>query len=501
MVAHLAARAGATMAFGHPGGEVVIFINALERAGIPFVLTRHETQAAFMAGGMGELTGRPAICVSTLGPGACNMVTGVASALLERAPVIAVTADIAAGAPSSTTHQVLQLSRLYAPVTKHTMAVTDDTGPAEIAAIMAETIIPRPGPVHLSLSSDTAERPAVVARDDTDPNLSGDSPHNDADVPTAAQLAAAGQMIARASRPAILIGVGAAAPQVARPVSALAYRIGAPIAVLPKAKGIVPEDDLAFLGVLEMAGQGLVVESLTKADLLVAIGLDPVEMDIPWPFKAPVLHIDWLPNAEQYYPAELELIGNPAQVINRLVSTELGRDGRWQPQAIAASRAAVAAYVRPAASRLQPWQVVDAVRSIMPQETIATCDVGAHKLLVGQIWTTYQPRSFLMANGLSSMGYAVPVAAAACIACPGRPVIAFLGDGGLGMYLGELETLTRTGSNVLLVVFADNSLELIRRAQLRRNCRCRVQASATRTLPSWAVPSGSPPRRWTLPQG
>jgi acetolactate synthase I/II/III large subunit len=160
MVAHLAARTGTMMAFGHPGGEVVGLIGALERAGTRFILARHEAQAAFMAGGIGELTGHPGICVSTLGPGATNMVTGVASALLERAPLIAITADIAAGAPAGATHQKLPLAALYSPITKRSLTVAPDTSPEEVADVISAATTPRPGPVHLCLAADVAEQPA-----------------------------------------------------------------------------------------------------------------------------------------------------------------------------------------------------------------------------------------------------------------------------------------------------------------------------------------------------
>ena len=459
-VANLAVDAGVKVAFGHPGGEVAEFIGALEKSGIAFVLTRHETQAAFMAGGIGEITGLPGMCVSTLGPGATNMVTGVASALLERAPVIALTADIAASAPSGTTHQVLPLHELYRPVVKRSLAVTAKTAPAEIASLMACSIAPRPGPVHLSLASDVAEMQTP-----TDGRLAALDPTADSGP---IDVAGASEMISAAGRPAILAGLGAVQAGARPALLALARRLGAPVAVLPKAKGAVPEDEPLFLGVLEMAGQELVVEALRQADLVIAVGLDPVEMDLRWPFTVPVIHLDWLSNEAQYYPVELELRGNPAALIDHLLSEDLGRSHRWAEPEIARSRAELTAYVRPGAGGLQPWQVIDAVRQALPRDAIATCDVGAHKILVGQAWTAYQPRTFFMANGLSSMGYALPTAAAACLTRPDADVVAFVGDGGFGMYLGDLETLVRIGSRILIIVFADSTLELIRRSQERR---------------------------------
>jgi acetolactate synthase I/II/III large subunit len=462
MVAHLAARTGTTTAFGHPGGEVVGLIDALERAGIQFILARHEAQAAFMAGGIGELTGRPGICVSTLGPGATNMMTGVASALLERAPLIALTGDLAAAAPPGATHQKLPLSELYAPITKRSLPVTGDTSPETVAHVMSETTVPRPGPVHLSLAADIGQQPAATG---AIPDWSGQQAT--AAPISHAVMATARQMIADARRPAIVVGIGAAEVAVGEALTALAHELGVPVAVLPKAKGIVPEDDPAFLGVLEMAGNDLVAEAIGEADLILTVGVDPVEMDKPWTFTAPVISIDRLADAGGYFTAKVELVGSPASLVDQLRA--VGYSGpRWEDSAIAERNSAISNYVRPSGKQLQPWQVVDAVRHVVPKHAIATCDVGAHKLLVGQAWKSFMPRTFFMANGLSSMGYAIPVAVAASIVSPGRQVVAFVGDGGLGMYLGELETLTRVASSVLVVVFADGSLELIRRAQQQR---------------------------------
>jgi acetolactate synthase I/II/III large subunit len=462
MVAHLAARTGTTTAFGHPGGEVVALIDALEKAGIQFVLARHEAQAAFMAGGIGELTGRPGICVSTLGPGATNMMTGVASALLERAPLIALTAELAAGAPPGATHQKLPLSELYAPITKRSLPITGNTSPETIARVMSETTVPRPGPVHLSLAADVGQQPTSTSaipgwsgRQATSASISDEV------------MATARQMIADARRPAIVIGIGATEAAVGDALTALAHELGAPVAVLPKVKGIVPEDDPAFLGVLEMAGNDLVVDAIAEADLILAVGVDPVEMDKPWTFTAPVISIDQIADTGGYLAAKIELIGPPASVVEQLRSASFSGP-RWEDSVIAERNSAISTYVRPSGKQLQPWQVVDAVRRVVPKHAIATCDVGAHKLLVGQAWKSFMPRTFFMANGLSSMGYAIPVAVAASIVFPGRQVVAFVGDGGLGMYLGELETLTRVASSVLVVVFADGSLELIRRAQQQR---------------------------------
>jgi acetolactate synthase I/II/III large subunit len=457
-MAEAIAAAGVRVAFGHPGGEVVVLIDALRRHGVRFLLTHHENAAAFMALGHGELTGIPGVCVATLGPGATNMVTGVASALLERAPLLALTGALSTAAPPGTTHQALDLNALYSPVAKRSSEVTAENATAVISEALRVARTPRRGSVHLSL-------PANVATADA---------HTAAEVPRVVEavridpqaMARARALLQSASRPAIVIGLGAVQTAAAGSLRALAHAMNAPVATLPKAKGVFPEDDPLFAGALEMAGDDLVVEFLARADALVLVGVDPVEFDKPWRLSAPVVYVDEVPNGDAYYPADVELVGDIPAVLAALA--QHARRSTWDDGAAARLRADTRAHIRPDLKRLQPRDVVDLVRAAMPRDAIATSDVGAHKMLVGQAWPAFEPRSFFMANGLSSMGYAIPVAAAVRLLEPTRAVAAFVGDGGLSMYLGELETLVRAKLDLLIVVFADRSLELIRRAQLRR---------------------------------
>ena len=460
VIAEGIASAGVPIAFGHPGGEVALLIDALHRAGVPFLLTRHENTAAFMALGMGELTGHPGVCLATLGPGATNMVTGVASALLERAPLIALTGAVAQGAPYGTTHQALELNQLYTPVTKRSIAVTTDNATEAVTEAVSLSRQSRPGPVHLSIPSDVAGSRAAETRQAVP--RSGDYPSR---VPT--NLAAATRLMAKSRRPALVVGVGGLWLDTCDSVRALAHGLNAPVATTPKAKGLFSEEDPLFAGTLEMAGDDLVVDFLSHADALVMVGVDAVEFDKPWRLDIPVVHVDVQPNRDHYYQAEVEVVGDMDKALRAL--TESPEPSAWTLQEIASHRANLYAYIRRDGVDLHPRDIVDEVRAAMSHDAIATSDVGAHKMLVGQAWPAYGPRTFFMANGLSSMGYSIPVATAARLVYPDRQVVAFVGDGGLGMYLGELETLVRACVDVLIVTFVDGSLELIRRAQLQRS--------------------------------
>jgi acetolactate synthase-1/2/3 large subunit len=462
VVASEIARTGTTWAFGHPGGEVVTLIDALNNAGVRFLLTRHEAEAAFAAAGYAEITGRPGVCVATLGPGATNLVTGVASASLERAPIIALTGMLAESSPAGATHQKLDLQGMFGPITKGSHIINDHDAADVTRSAITTALAERPGPVHLALAADVAARPAAG-----DPGPTTDAAPTGTSLDPRA-LAAAKSLLQGCSRPAIVTGLTAARLGVADAVRAAAHTLGAPVALTPKSKGVVPEDDPWFLGVLDMAGDGLIGAALDTADVILAVGHDVVELDRRWSWSAPVIHVDVAPDPDGYYRSAVELVGPIAETLAQL--TDAPWASRWTTDEVAGHRRAILDHIRPPdPGRLQPWQVVEAVQARVGFDALVTCDVGAHKILVGQLWRTDRPRSFFMANGLSSMGYSIPTALAACLDDPARRVVAFVGDGGLGMYLGELETLVRAGVRMTIVVFADRSLELIRRAELRRD--------------------------------
>ena len=491
LIARAVAGAGTQVAFGHPGGEVIRVIDALERAGVRFVVTHHEEAAVFMAMGYGEFTGRPGVSVATIGPGAANAVGGVAAAWLERAPMIALTATRRPdGAPLST-HQLLDLNALFAPIAKASITLTAENATETVAAAVELASRPRPGPVHLAVSSEVAGAMPIDSREGVGRAPAPDdrkAAGNVANLPGLAGRAA--DLLARARRPAVVVGLGLLDPRRAPAALRLVRALGAPVVATPKAKGIVPEDDPLFTGVLEGAGHERVVGFLRQADLLLCLGVDSVEFARPWRLDAPIIHIDDFPPndglaGDGYYEPEVELVGDVPGALAALEAAMEARSSRtsgggWTHREIAGHRHDLEEYLHSGGGGLRSLDVVEALRSALPRSAIATVDVGAHKVLIGQAWRSFAPRTYFVANGLSSMGYAVPVAAAIRLAqtdapdssavpdapVVASPVVAFVGDGGLSMYLGELETLVRLGVDILVVVFADESLELIRLSQV-----------------------------------
>ncbi len=473
MVQYLKA-AGVAHIFGYPGDPSVEFMEAARRAGMDFVLGRREGTAGLMAEACGFLTGRPGVCLSTLGPGSSNLVNAVANAWLDRVPMIAISGQIERKREQVFTHQVLDHNRMFSPVSKWTTHVAPDTVATVMRKALRTAAAERPGPVHITTHADVV---GAVASDDAvalPPMSLLPAPHQvfapdatSADVP---------RRVRDARRPVVLAGISAQRAGAGPALAKLAEVLGVPVVVAPMAKGVLAEDHDCYAGTLDMACNAQVWNFLKGCDLLLAVGFDAVELIKPWQLAVPTIHIDSTPNTDQIYPADAEIVGDIAAILGAIADAWQG-EAKWARADIKAQRDALRAayYAGRVDGRLNPTDVVDAVRDAMPRDTIASTDVGSHKLLVGQGWTSYLPRSLLMTNGLSSMGYSLPAAIAAKIVHPGRPVVCFIGDGGLAMVQGELRLAASLKLDPLVVVFCDDSLNRIEIKQ------------ANRSYPSWGT--------------
>jgi acetolactate synthase I/II/III large subunit len=452
-IASVLAEHGVRYVFGLPGGEIVAFINACREAGLQFLLTGHESSAAWMAQVVGQITGTPGVCAATLGPGATNLVTGVANALLDRAPMLAITAQIPSAAMSTMTHQRLPLQELFAPVTKGSFAVGTEDTVALVQRSMALAAAPRQGPVHISLASDLAVKEYF-------PRGESKSPAHSVNASTIEEIS---KRLDAASRPLVLIGLGAT-PRDASAVYALVEKLQSPFLVTPKVKGIVAEDHPLFAGVASgMAIDGDIVKTIKSADLILGIGFDPVECDKAWFADVKIAALDTVSMAEGAY-RPLEAIGDLTTLISELTA-RITTPKPWPPALLDQRRKAIR---RQPFSNESPLQLIEELRSIFPREGITTCDVGSHKLVMGQFWRSYQPGTFFMSNGLSGMGFGIPAAIAAQLVYPQRPVLAVVGDGGMLMMLHDLVLIRQLGLPIIIVVLSDSSLSLIRVSAERR---------------------------------
>ena len=454
--------AGARHVFGYPGESVIDFMEAARHRGIEVVSAVREGTAAFMAEAAAMATGRPGVCLSTLGPGSTAVLNGVAAATLDRVPMLAISGQIESSREQFFTHQVVDHDRMFAPVTKLALRLDPASADTVIRKALRTAAAERPGAVHLTVTADSWAVPAG-------PVAGG----NGASVSLPPLAAAAGsvdvygdgdplRVLRAARRPVILAGIAAlrcaAGPELLR----LAELAGIPVVVSPMAKGVFPEDHPYFAGVLDMAGHRVVWDLLAGADLILAAGFDPVELISPWSVATPVLHLDTTPNTDQVYASAHELVGHVAAILGWITAQWSG-EPRWTETEVAAHRARLRAawLAGRAAGRLNPSDVVTIAREAAPPDTIVTTDVGSHKIMAGQAWRADEPRSVLITNGLSAMGFGVPAAIAAKLTRPDRPVIALVGDGGFAMAATEMRIASALGVPVTVVVFADGSLNRI----------------------------------------
>jgi acetolactate synthase-1/2/3 large subunit len=457
VIAKTLADRGVSYVFGLPGGEILALMEECRRAGLRFLLTGHEASAAWMAQVVGQLSGVPGVCIATLGPGATNLVTGVANAWLDRAPLLAITAQIPDALIPTMTHQRVGLQELFSVITKRTLTVgVTNTGDLVTEALdLACT--PRPGPVHLSLASDVAVQECESR------------PGQPSATTNTAPSEAIEEIITRlntASRPILLIGLGATSATVPA-IHGLIDRLQAPFLVTPKAKGIVPEDHPLFAGVAGgMAIDQEIMETIHQADLVVSIGFDPVECDKPWFADVELVALDEVSMAEGNY-RPVEAIGDISVLLAR-VSAGISSAKAWPIELLNSRRDAIRREPCTTVQKLSPLRVIEELRRCIPRDAIVACDVGSHKLVLGQFWRTYEPGSFLLSNGLSGMGFGLPAGIAAQLIYPTKPVVVMVGDGGMLMTLHDLVLVQELKMPIIIVIFTDGSLSLIRVGAERR---------------------------------
>ncbi|MEE8350603.1 MAG: thiamine pyrophosphate-binding protein [Rhodospirillales bacterium] len=457
--------AGISHIFGLPGGQNIEFMEAARREGLEFILARREGTAALMADAAGQLTGIPGVCMSTLGPGATNMVNGVANAYLDRSPMIAVCGQLGTRLESTFTHQKIDQLAIFSPITKWATKIGPDDAATVMRRALRLSVAERPGPVHITLNANFAKAEAT----DTDVAL----PPMKAAAEGISLFQTEGgnkdpfKQLKDAKKPVVLAGMSAMRSGAGPSLTAFAEKLGCPVITSPKAKGTMDEDHAYFAGTVDMACNNVIWDFLKSADLILAVGFDGVELIKTWQMTCPVIHIDSIANTDQVYPAETEVVG-PIPMILDALAESCESQAKWKEADIKAHRDAVKElyYSGRQNGKLNPTDVVDVARAAFPADTLITTDVGSHKLLIGQGWTAHQPKSVLMSNGLSSMGFSLPAAITAGMIETDRPIVCFTGDGGFAMVHGEMQLAAELGLGLVVVVFCDNSMN---RIELKQN--------------------------------
>ena len=467
------ADAGTTVMFGLPGGGPNLdVVGAAALAGLRFVLAHTETAAVIMAATYADLTGRPGAAVVTRGPGLASAVNGIAHAALDRLPVVVIADTVRRADAARISHQRLDQAALGAVVAKAVVTIGRDRTSEAAAAAVRLALTPPPGPVVALMDDSAISDPGISVPAISDPAISDpggapDSEHSAApsstdDAPR--DVAVLAQALCRSRRPVIMLGTGAIA-HTAAIRSALAGR-GIPALHTYRARGIVPDSAADAAGLV--TGGTMEWPLLAAADLIVGLGVDEAEM-IPaaWDYPAPVLLVAGYPPSRPgsaYFPGATALDISLPAAIGALAHHHGEHD--WPPGAgqlartQSALRLAETAADRP--GFLSPVQVVRVVRSKVPRETVVAVDAGAHMLAVMPLWEVTEPRRLLISSGLATMGFALPAAIAAALCAPARLVVAFTGDGGLGMTLAEIETAARLRLRIAVVVFNDGALSLIK---------------------------------------
>jgi acetolactate synthase-1/2/3 large subunit len=468
---------GVRYAFGIPSGQILAAIEAFEACGIRFILVSHEMTAAFMADVVGRLTGVPGIALATLGPGATNLATGVGNALLDRSPCLILTGQV----PSTQFGRRVQMhvdhQQLFQPLAKGSFLLAPGRV-AEIVdgAVSLATAEP-PGPVHLDLLDDFALAPASEKRRPLPP------PRTSGAVRLRG-VAGAVRALRGATRPVAALGLSAARSGLGRRIERLLRQHGIPFVTTMMGKGVVPDEHPLCIGVVGRARHRWVERFLADADLVLGIGYDPVEIGYEdWMPPVPLVHVDReAVDADGRVRVAAELRGDLGAALEALEAAKLSH-AAWDPTALRDFRAQLAASLRPASRRFQPWEAIDLLRAWLPADGILACDVGAHTHLVAAQWPVSRPDTLLVSNGWSSMGYAIPAALAAKLVRPDREVACVVGDGGFLMQAGEMATAARLGGRVTFVLLRDESLSLIRAKQNRRGYK-----SIGVGLPNGAMP-------------
>lgn len=457
--------AGIERVFGLPGGEILVLMDELRRAGIDFVLMRHESNAGIAAAVYGKLCRQPGVVLTTLGPGAANLMLPLSSAYLDQEPLLAISAQIPDDFPPGHTHQLLPLREAYGPVTKYTAKITAGNVGEVISRALAECMTRPFGATYLTLSAREALKPFNGLRDQLSSSNPGNPAGRKGDPRQKAKTLT--EALGKAKRPLVLIGLGADQANAGR-LRQWLNDWGLPVAVTPKVKGIVDETADNFVGVVGgMAADGLMREALDAADLLIGFGLDPVEIDQTWHAELPILWILEAPNAGGMLPDGAELVDH-AQILDALHQEQLPAEWGAPFRAFQQKRRDLLNGSAETPGTMWPGDLVKTLASAMPPETIVTTDVGSHKYLFGQFWPSRKPETFWMSNGLSGMSYGLPAAIGAKLARPDVPVLAAVGDGGFSMNSQELETAARVGAPFITVVLEDQSYSLIRLSQENR---------------------------------
>lgn len=451
---------GVRYVFGLPGEENLHVLEALKHSSIQFITTRHEQGAAFMADVYGRLTGQAGVCLSTLGPGATNLMTGVADANLDRAPLVAITGQVGTDRMHIESHQYLDLVAMFAPVTKWNTQIVRPSNTAEIVRKgfkIAQT--ENPGAVHIDLPENIAAMPApgVPLRKDTQERTFA----------SFKSIEKAAEAISKAENPLILVGNGAIRANASEMLTEFATRLNIPVANTFMGKGVIRYTHPLALWAVGLQQRDYISCGFDRADLVIAIGYDLIEYS---PKKwnptgsIPIIHVGMTPaEVDSSYIPIAEVVGDISDSLREILY-RADRTGKPDPAALELRTDIHSDYVQYANDEsypIKPQKLIYDLRQVTAPDDIVICDVGAHKMWMARHYHCERPNTCIISNGFAAMGIAIPGAIAAKLVHPERRVVAVTGDGGFMMNCQELETALRVGTAFVTLIFNDGGYGLI----------------------------------------
>jgi len=454
---------GVTHVFGLPGEENADFVLSLERSSIEFVLCRHEQAAAFMADAYGRLTGRAGVCMGTLGPGAANLVTGVADANMDRAPMVVITAQADTRRMHKESHQAMDVVGMFEPITKWARQVIH---PGNIPEVVRKAFKlaqdEKPGACLIELPEDiaameTGGSPIPAGR------VRRPTPDDEA-------VARAVELLRGARRPIVLAGNGVVRKRASEPLLALSRRAGLPVVNTFMGKGAIPWTDEHCLFTVGLQARDVVLCEIERSDAVFAVGYDLVEYPPRlWNtgVEKRIVHVDFEPaEVDGDYRTDVEIVGDVASSL-RVLRDALG-DG--PPLFDIGERSGVRDHMLAdfrefaeddSEGTIKPQKVLADVRAALGPDDVLLSDVGAHKMWIARHYQCERPNTCLISNGFCSMGFALPGALATAMVRPGRRVLAICGDGGVLMNIQDLETAVRLRLDVVIMIWEDGGYGLI----------------------------------------
>ena len=451
--------------FGIPGEENIALMDVLLDSSIRFITTRHEQGAAFMADVCGRLTGRAGVCLATLGPGATNLVTGVADANMDRAPLVAIAGQAATTRMHKESHQHLDLVNLFRPICKYsTQVLAPEIVPEVIRKAFKQAETEKPGACFIDLPENIAD----MKTEGTAP-LKVQSPTTPA--PPEEKVKQAAKILSSARTPMVMAGNGVIRGGASEQLVKFAERLNLPVATTFMAKGVIPWSHPLCLGAVGLQAHDYVACGFDRADVIVCVGYDMVEYHpYLWhPTKdKKIIHVDSLPaEVDEHYILAAGVIGDIGQSLDAIAAT-----ARPQEKFSAAPiRKTIANQLSEHAEDLsfpmKPQKIIWDLRQVLRPDDIVLSDVGAHKMWIARMYQPERPNTCIISNGFASMGIALPGAIAARLMVPKRTAVAVCGDAGFLMNSQEIETALRLKIPIVILVWTDSQYGLIAWHQMR----------------------------------